>query len=736
MPAGEGNDLGHWESDAIVPFNSDVFERMGFDWSDFQPIKPTWYKQDAFADCLPRAVSLLEQEYAGSKLFVLKDPRICRLVPFWRKAMVVAGITAKYVLPFRNPLEVADSLVRRDALDRNYALLLWLHYALEAERYTRGQGRIFTSFDQLLAEPGALLERISDEFGIEWPRHSVQAQSELSQFLDSKARHHHASMADLAETQGIMPWVSKVAQVYVRWAVSGENAQDYPLLDEVSRSFEVAVSALGGLVHRGRQARTLLAERDNLAAGAVAMEQRMTELADELTSLRSKADTADHPSIEVGKLKLELAESDQNINNLHKRAEAADLRAAEAVQSFIDREGDLNFLRDKADRVEPLSEAIAVLEQSLAERDGELAEVRAQHEVSLQGVAALNATLAAVEEDLRAAQGRLNAEVGVSERLSETNGVLVAQVADLEAEAAALRERLGDLENHLRQRQEEVTQAWAALEASQVARDRLAQDLACASEAVAGAEAEAARLTGKLAESEAWVFRLAGERQAAAQERARAERLLIVEKRERSGSEAALRRLEAEVKRLRSHPAPAPPELVPTKDAIRREAALSEQLALPEQARNQLTEELAQMQAAQAQAAAEAAQWRERASALEAADTAHAAAAQEAEQRLAERFGEIAALTRILQLSQHETKLQNEQSEWLRAINAEVLRRPQWWGLLPKRQQRLRFYQRLSRLGLFDADVYLGLYPDVAASGMDPLRHYILHGISEERARG
>jgi hypothetical protein len=37
--------------------------------------------------------------------------------------------------------------------------------------------------------------------------------------------------------------------------------------------------------------------------------------------------------------------------------------------------------------------------------------------------------------------------------------------------------------------------------------------------------------------------------------------------------------------------------------------------------------------------------------------------------------------------------------------------------------------------GLFDAESYLAHYPDVQQAGMDPLRHYIWHGMGEGRRR-
>jgi len=46
---------------------------------------------------------------------------------------------------------------------------------------------------------------------------------------------------------------------------------------------------------------------------------------------------------------------------------------------------------------------------------------------------------------------------------------------------------------------------------------------------------------------------------------------------------------------------------------------------------------------------------------------------------------------------------------------------------------RIRTYVMLKKSGAFDAEYYLRTYPDVKDSGMNPLRHFILHGLSEGR---
>ena len=73
------------------------------------------------------------------------------------------------------------------------------------------------------------------------------------------------------------------------------------------------------------------------------------------------------------------------------------------------------------------------------------------------------------------------------------------------------------------------------------------------------------------------------------------------------------------------------------------------------------------------------------------------------------------------------------QQEWLRQTYAVLECRRWWWWLMPKSWVTRRQHVRLHRRGLFDARRYLELYPDVAAGGTDPVRHYIAHGMAEGR---
>lgn len=92
---------------------------------------------------------------------------------------------------------------------------------------------------------------------------------------------------------------------------------------------------------------------------------------------------------------------------------------------------------------------------------------------------------------------------------------------------------------------------------------------------------------------------------------------------------------------------------------------------------------------------------------------------------LSERTDELAEVTRSL--VEQEDKLR-----WLRDVHASLSRRPWWWAIMPRPWQKRREERRLARAGLFDARQYLEERPDVRESRLDPLKHYIFHGMDEE----
>lgn len=84
---------------------------------------------------------------------------------------------------------------------------------------------------------------------------------------------------------------------------------------------------------------------------------------------------------------------------------------------------------------------------------------------------------------------------------------------------------------------------------------------------------------------------------------------------------------------------------------------------------------------------------------------------------------------------ERQLKAAEAQVAWLRSLALASLAKPSKWTFMPLSWHLLRISGRFKRKGLFDEQSYLSRYPDVADSGMDPLIHYLKHGMDEERER-
>ena len=122
---------------------------------------------------------MLENEFGDSPLFVLKDPRACRLLDFWIDAFADFEADAHIAVPVRNPLEVAASLKERDTIDPSVGLLLWLRHVLDVEAASREHRRAFVRFEALLDNWQPLADAMGDAFDLTWPRRSTSAGLEI-----------------------------------------------------------------------------------------------------------------------------------------------------------------------------------------------------------------------------------------------------------------------------------------------------------------------------------------------------------------------------------------------------------------------------------------------------------------------------------------------------------------------------------------------------------------------------
>jgi hypothetical protein len=151
----------HWESLSMSVFNDDLLEASGGSW-EAPPELPDGWPDDDRINRLPTPEAVASQAYPVPGPIVWKDPRLCLVLPYWRR-FLSDPIAA--VLIWRSPIEVSASLARRDGMDVGQGIALWEHYNRSALGNLEGVDTFVCSYERLLVDPRSLVEGLADWLG-------------------------------------------------------------------------------------------------------------------------------------------------------------------------------------------------------------------------------------------------------------------------------------------------------------------------------------------------------------------------------------------------------------------------------------------------------------------------------------------------------------------------------------------------------------------------------------------
>lgn len=167
VPAVSGdNDKGFFELKSITSINETILNILGSSHLESNLLPENFA---GFYELYPykNQLKAIIKEYVETNyLFVLKDPRISRLLPIYKEIFSELSIDVKYIISVRNPLEVAKSLEKRNGLKLENGIAAWKIYNLDAEYYTKNEPRVFVSYDALLADWKKEITRISAEINL------------------------------------------------------------------------------------------------------------------------------------------------------------------------------------------------------------------------------------------------------------------------------------------------------------------------------------------------------------------------------------------------------------------------------------------------------------------------------------------------------------------------------------------------------------------------------------------
>jgi hypothetical protein len=260
LGANPTNPVGHWEPARIVSANNRLLSDASSSWDDWRSLDPNILGMERLASYRQEIRALIDEEYGQANLFVLKDPRISRLVPFYSDLLGSMDIETRYVLVQRNPLAVMASLEKRDGFTPAFSALLCLRHVLDAEYATRGKPRLFLSYESLVEDWHPGLERLSETLGTTRPEVGEAA---LSAHFSTDHQHHVASAEALDSDPRIVDWVKEAYRALTVLEIRPDDIEALSRFDTIRGEFDRLTTIFGEASFPEIYARQVLAAEQN-----------------------------------------------------------------------------------------------------------------------------------------------------------------------------------------------------------------------------------------------------------------------------------------------------------------------------------------------------------------------------------------------------------------------------------------------------------------------------------------
>jgi glycosyltransferase involved in cell wall biosynthesis len=225
------NDKGFWEDADINELDVEMLFFLKNDWHYLTPIQPSDIDTLERNGFLQRGVKMVQEKTAGIEIFGIKDPRIAKLLPFWKKVFEQSHLKASYALSLRHPLSVCQSLMKRDGFDFEKSYLLWMEHVISSLVHTEDEHCVVVDFDRLMQSPDEELLRVAEAFNLTLD--SSELERFKTDFLDEGLRHTVYELHEPEFEKTVPPLVKEIYEELLKVAKDSIRLDDPTLRNKI-----------------------------------------------------------------------------------------------------------------------------------------------------------------------------------------------------------------------------------------------------------------------------------------------------------------------------------------------------------------------------------------------------------------------------------------------------------------------------------------------------------------------
>ena len=187
------NPDGYWEHAEVVALHERLLACLDRTWHGRHgaaPLPAQWLLWPETIQAAQRIAAILQRELSVHDTWVVKDPRISRLLPLWKGVLEDLSLDGRVIHCTRHPAEVAASLEARQSMPLEQAHSLWTRHQSDLLATCPPGWHIPVLHEALMDDPAGTLRRLLDALGRSVSEDALQS---AIQRLKPALRHHRAT---------------------------------------------------------------------------------------------------------------------------------------------------------------------------------------------------------------------------------------------------------------------------------------------------------------------------------------------------------------------------------------------------------------------------------------------------------------------------------------------------------------------------------------------------------------
>ncbi|MFA7193967.1 MAG: glycosyltransferase [Candidatus Paceibacterota bacterium] len=195
------NPKGYFEHSDITTLNREFLNSYGLDDDGILGELPTdWLYDEKVKNFKEKIKIIIKNDFSGTELFGLKDPRISILLPVYIELFKELEIDLRLIISNRSVQDVANSLNKRNGLSFFDSVMAYKYYYRIIKAYCESVYHIHVSYDDLFLNPKNVVDKIYNF--INHPKFSSYEnfEEEIGRFIEPTLRHNKVSGDDFILT--------------------------------------------------------------------------------------------------------------------------------------------------------------------------------------------------------------------------------------------------------------------------------------------------------------------------------------------------------------------------------------------------------------------------------------------------------------------------------------------------------------------------------------------------------